>query len=99
MGWRSGRLLPAPSAQRPAPSAGLESVAPVMTARARTLLILFAALGLAASSASTYVHHRLLTDPAYSSVCDISATVSCTDAYLSRYGTLWGVPVAVAGGV
>ena len=68
-----------------------------MTARARTLLILFAALGLAASSASTYVHHRLLTDPAYSSVCDISATVSCTDAYLSRYGTLWGVPVAVAG--
>ena len=68
-----------------------------MTARARTWLILFAALGLAASSASTYVHHRLLTDPAYSSVCDISATVSCTEAYLSRYGTLWGVPVAVAG--
>ena len=68
-----------------------------MTARARTLLLLFAALGLAASSASTYVHHRLLTDPAYSSVCDISATVSCTEAYLSRYGTLWGVPVAVAG--
>lgn len=68
-----------------------------MTSRARTLLILFAALGLAASSASTYVHHRLLTDPAYSSVCDISATVSCTEAYLSRYGTLWGVPVAVAG--
>ena len=68
-----------------------------MTARARTLLLLFAAIGLAASSASTYVHHRLLTDPAYSSVCDISATVSCTEAYLSRYGTLWGVPVAVAG--
>ena len=68
-----------------------------MTARARTLLLLFAALGLGASSASTYVHHRLLTDPAYSSVCDISATVSCTEAYLSRYGTLWGVPVAVAG--
>jgi uncharacterized membrane protein/predicted DsbA family dithiol-disulfide isomerase len=52
---------------------------------------------LAASSASTYVHYRLLTEPAYASVCDISSTVSCTQAYLSRYGSFWGVPVAIGG--
>lgn len=68
-----------------------------MTSRTRNLLLGFAALGLAASAASTYVHYRLLTEPAYSSVCDISSTVSCTDAYLSRYGSFWGVPVAIGG--
>ena len=68
-----------------------------MTPRTRNLLLGFAALGLIASSASTYVHYRLLTVPAYSSVCDISSTVSCTEAYLSRYGSFWGVPVAIGG--
>ncbi len=68
-----------------------------MTPRTRTLLLAFALLGLGASIASTYVHYRLLTEPAYSSVCDISSTVSCTQAYLSRYGSFWGIPVAVGG--
>lgn len=68
-----------------------------MTSRTRNLLLGFAALGLAASTASAYVHHRLLTDPSYLSACDISATVSCSQAYLSRYGSFWGVPVAVGG--
>jgi protein-disulfide isomerase/uncharacterized membrane protein len=68
-----------------------------MTSRTRGLLLGFSVLGLAASTASTYVHHRLLTVPSYSSVCDISITVSCTDAYLSRYGSFWGVPVAIGG--
>src|SRR6185436_4723663 len=31
------------------------------------------------------------------SFCDVNTTVSCTEAYLSRYGSLWGVPVALAG--
>lgn len=57
----------------------------------------FALLGLAAASASTWVHYRLLTDPTYSSVCDVSSTVSCTDAYASRYGSVAGVPVAIFG--
>ena len=68
-----------------------------MTSRTRNLLLGFAALGLIASGASAYVHHRLLTDPSYLSVCDISSTVSCSQAYLSRYGSFWGVPVAIGG--
>jgi uncharacterized membrane protein/protein-disulfide isomerase len=68
-----------------------------MTAKTRNLLLAFAALGLGASTWSSYVHYALLTRPGYSSVCDINSTVSCTQAYLSQYGSLWGVPVALAG--
>ena len=67
-----------------------------MTLRQK-LLLAFGILGLAASSMSSYVHYRLLTDPSYTSFCDVSSTVNCTQAYLSPYGTLWGVPVALAG--
>ena len=68
-----------------------------MSALARKLLIAFALLGLAASSAATYVHYNLIQNPDYSSFCDINATVSCKAAYLSRYGSVAGVPVAVGG--
>jgi uncharacterized membrane protein/predicted DsbA family dithiol-disulfide isomerase len=68
-----------------------------MTRRSRTLLLAFAALGLGASSISSYVHYKLLTDASYTSFCDVNATVSCTQAYLSPYGSFWGVPVALAG--
>jgi uncharacterized membrane protein/thiol-disulfide isomerase/thioredoxin len=57
----------------------------------------FAALGLAASSASTWVHHRLLTDPTYVSVCDVNSTFSCSEAYTSQYGSMAGIPVALLG--
>ncbi len=57
----------------------------------------FAALGLAASSASTWVHYRLLTDPTYASVCDVNSRFSCSNAYTSQYGAAAGVPVAVYG--
>jgi protein-disulfide isomerase/uncharacterized membrane protein len=68
-----------------------------MTRLSRTLLMAFAVIGIGAASASSYVHYRLLTDPGYSSFCDVSATVNCTQAYLSQYGSLWGVPVALYG--
>ena len=68
-----------------------------MTPLSRKLLLAFAALGLAASSTSSYVHYKLMTDPGYSSFCDVNSTVSCTQAYLSAYGSFWGVPVALAG--
>src|SRR5918996_923849 len=68
-----------------------------MTPLARKLLILFAVLGLGASSAATYVHYNLIRNPDYSSFCDINATVSCRAAYLSRYGSIGGVPVALLG--
>lgn len=57
----------------------------------------FAALGLAASSASTWVHYRLLTDPTYVSACDVNSTFSCSEAYTSPYGSMAGVPVALIG--
>src|SRR3712207_291859 len=70
-----------------------------MNSRSRLLMILFAAAGLAVSAASSWVHLRLLTQPGYVSPCDVNATVSCTQAYLSPYGSLFGVPVAVLGAI
>jgi uncharacterized membrane protein/predicted DsbA family dithiol-disulfide isomerase len=68
-----------------------------MSALARKLLNAFALLGLAVSVAATYVHYNLVKNPDYSSFCDVNATVSCKAAYLSRYGSVGGVPVAVGG--
>ena len=68
------------------------------TPPARTAwLAAFALLGLAASSASTWVHYQILNDPTYASFCDVNATVSCTEAYASRFGSFGGVPVALFG--
>jgi uncharacterized membrane protein/protein-disulfide isomerase len=68
-----------------------------MKSRSRKLILAFAAAGLAASATSSYVHYQLLTKPGYTSFCDVSATVSCAQAYLSQYGSLFGVPVALGG--
>ncbi|HEY7497194.1 MAG TPA: vitamin K epoxide reductase family protein [Vicinamibacterales bacterium] len=68
-----------------------------MTPFKRKLILIFAALGLASASASSYVHYKLLTDVSYTSFCDLNTTMSCTQAYASRYGSLWGVPVAIGG--
>lgn len=54
-------------------------------------------VGLAVSGTSAYVHYRLLQDGRYLSFCDINSVVSCTQVYLSRYGSIAEVPVAVAG--
>ena len=55
--------------------------------------------GLAAMLWAAYVHHRLLFDPRYASVCDINATVSCSEVLLSRYSSAWGVPMAILGAI
>lgn len=68
-----------------------------MTARARWIILGFALLGLAFAGASAYVHYRVLTDPRYISPCDINAKFSCTQVYLSRFGSVRGVPVALGG--
>jgi uncharacterized membrane protein/protein-disulfide isomerase len=70
-----------------------------MSPLARRLVWGLALIGLVASLTSLYVHYRLLTTPGYSSFCDVSATVSCTQAYLSRYGSYKGVPVALLGAI
>jgi len=46
---------------------------------------------------AVYVHHRLLFDPRYASLCDINSTVSCSEVLLSRYSTAYGIPVAILG--
>jgi uncharacterized membrane protein len=68
-----------------------------MSSLARKLLTAFALLGLGASAAATWVHYHLIINPDYSSFCDINATISCKQAYLSRYGSVSGVPVALGG--
>jgi uncharacterized membrane protein/protein-disulfide isomerase len=62
-----------------------------------TWLTVFAAIGLAAASASTWVHYRILNDPTYASFCDVNESFSCTVAYTSRFGSVAGVPVALLG--
>jgi uncharacterized membrane protein/protein-disulfide isomerase len=60
-------------------------------------LTLSALAGLGFAAASTWVHYNILRDPLYSSVCDVNATFSCTEAYTSRFGSVAGVPVALIG--
>ena len=67
------------------------------TAASRIAVLVLAVAGLAAAATSTYVHYRLLTVPNFSSFCDVNTTVSCTQAYLSPYGELGGMPVAIFG--
>jgi uncharacterized membrane protein len=73
--------------------------AAIMKAYARPIILLLAAVALASSIAALYVHFRLIQDPAYSSFCDVNETVSCQAVYQSRYGTVFGVPVAAGGAI
>jgi uncharacterized membrane protein/protein-disulfide isomerase len=68
-----------------------------MSPTLRRWVLLCAAVGLVASGASLYVHYNLLTQPGYASPCDINGTFGCSQAYLSAYGSLFGVPVALLG--
>src|SRR5262245_45019247 len=58
-----------------------------------------ALVGLAASSAAAYVHYHLLFDPHYVSFCDVNGTFNCSQVYMSRYGTAFGLPVALLGAI
>jgi uncharacterized membrane protein/protein-disulfide isomerase len=68
-----------------------------MSSRTRSLLLGFTVLGLLCSGLALYVHYRLLTEPNYASPCDINATFNCSEVYLSRFGTVHGIPVALGG--
>jgi uncharacterized membrane protein/protein-disulfide isomerase len=70
-----------------------------MTGRSRYALIALSALGLAASIAALYVHYRLVTEPGYTSFCDVNETVSCQQVFQSAYGTVAGIPVAAGGAI
>ena len=68
-----------------------------MTNRTLRWITILAFGGVAAAAISTYVHLQLVRNPSYTSFCDINASVNCTQVYLSRFGSLGGVPVALGG--
>jgi uncharacterized membrane protein len=70
-----------------------------MLSRYRYALIGLALLGLGISVTALVVHYRLMTDPSYSSFCDISATVSCQQVLESSYATVKGIPIASGGAI
>src|SRR5689334_3585200 len=70
-----------------------------MHQNAARFALLCALVGLGVSVAAAYVHYHMLSDPTYTSFCDVSATVSCTAVYSSRFGTFRGIPVAVFGAI
>jgi uncharacterized membrane protein/protein-disulfide isomerase len=63
------------------------------------IALICALVGLGASGTAAYVHYHMLRDPSYTSFCDVSATMSCTQVYASRFGTFRGVPVAIFGAI
>lgn len=68
-----------------------------MSARSRWIILSLALVGLGFASYSAWVHYKLLTDAAYASPCDLNATFNCSQVYLSAYGSVVGVPVALGG--
>jgi uncharacterized membrane protein/protein-disulfide isomerase len=70
-----------------------------MSKSASRLALVCALAGLGASIAAAYVHYHLIFDPTYTSFCDVNATVSCTQVYMSAYSTVRGIPVAVIGAI
>ena len=63
----------------------------------RRAIVALAIVGFASAATSTYVHYQLAQDPGYTSFCDINESVSCTQVYLSRYGSVGPIPVALLG--
>lgn len=70
-----------------------------MSTTAARLALLCALAGLGAAGTAAYVHYRMFADPTYTSFCDISSTMSCTQVYASRFGTFNGVSVSVFGAI
>lgn len=70
---------------------------PRMSSTTRWVILALSLIGLGFAGASTWVHYRTLTDPTYVSPCDVNATFNCTQVYLSRFGAVAGVPVAIGG--
>src|SRR5262245_5079914 len=68
-----------------------------MSKTSARLALIFSLVGLGASLMAVYVHYHLLFDPSYTSVCDINASVSCTEVYRSRFSVdpFFGVPVSI----
>ena len=60
------------------------------------LALLCALVGLGAAGTAAYIHYRMFADPTYTSFCDVSATMNCTQVYASRFGTFQGISVVLS---
>jgi uncharacterized membrane protein/predicted DsbA family dithiol-disulfide isomerase len=70
-----------------------------MTKKAAWTALVCAIVGLIVSALAAFTHYKMLRDPTYVSFCDVSATVSCTQVFASRFSTVRGVPVAIFGAI
>jgi len=70
-----------------------------MRQAAAVFALICALVGLTVSVMAANVHYHMLHDPTYTSFCDVSETVSCTQVYASRFSTFRGVPVAIFGAI
>ncbi len=68
-----------------------------MTSRSRLIILSLALVGLGVSGEATWIHHKLLTDASFTPPCDVNSTFNCSQVYLSAYGAIRGVPVALGG--
>jgi protein-disulfide isomerase len=64
--------------------------------RHRVALVI-ALLGMAVSGLALVVHQRIATEAGYTSFCNLGGAVNCDVVLGSRYGRLFGVPVAAWG--
>src|SRR5215470_1941538 len=70
-----------------------------MRQTAAVFALICALAGLTVSVMAANVHYHMLHDPTYTSFCDVSETVSCTQVYASRFSTFRGIPVAIFGAI
>ncbi|MGC4084603.1 MAG: vitamin K epoxide reductase family protein [Vicinamibacterales bacterium] len=70
-----------------------------MSTTTARLALLCALVGLGAAGTAAWVHYRMFADPTYTSFCDVSSTISCTQVYASRFGTFKGMSVSVFGAI
>src|SRR5215475_10034561 len=68
-----------------------------MRQTAAVFALVCALAGLTVSAMAANVHYHMLHDPTYTSFCDVSSTISCTQVYASRFSTFQGIPVAIFG--
>src|SRR5262245_25371233 len=59
--------------------------------------LLIALAGVALSAFTLSVHQRLATETGYTSFCNLGGTINCDLVLSSRYGVVFGVPVAAWG--
>ena len=68
-----------------------------MTSRSRLIILVLAVVGFGVSADATWIHYKLLTDASFTPPCDLSTSFNCSQVYLSPYGSVKGVPVALGG--